>query len=160
MKTRFILTLAASLGAGLAITVPASAQQRVDTVEYTGPDRGLLRAGAWTLGLAYVPAVIVGVASPLPEDRYLFAPVAGPWIDYAKRDCSDCKNETLNKVLLATDGVFQGLGALQIVGSFLFVEHTVVSRPARLDAPRNALNLRVVPQRVSGGYGLLASGNF
>jgi len=160
MKTRFILTLAATLAASVAISVPASAQQRVDTVEYTGPSRGMLRSGAWTLGLSYVPAAIVGIESRLPADRYLLAPVAGPWIDYAKRDCSHCTNETLNKVLLAADGVFQGLGALQIVGSFLFVEHTVVSRPARVGRPRNALNLRLVPQRVSGGYGLTAIGNF
>lgn len=160
MKTRTILTLAATIAAGVAISVPASAQQRVDTVEYTGPDRGLLRAGAWTLGLSYVPAAIVGISSPLPADRYLLAPVAGPWVDYAKRDCSDCKNETLNKVLLATDGVFQGLGALQIIGSFLFVEHSVVTRPASVGTPNNALNLRVVPKRIAGGYALTASGNF
>ena len=159
MKTRFILALATTLVAGVAISAPAAAQQRVDTVEYTGPDRGLLKSGAWTLGLSYVPAAIVGIESSLPADRYLLAPVAGPWIDYAKRDCSNCTNETLNKVLLATDGVFQGLGALQIIGSFLFVEHTVVTRPARVEAPKNALNLRLVP-KFSGGYGLAAIGNF
>jgi hypothetical protein len=160
MKTRFILALAAPLAAGVAISMPASAQQRVDTVEYTGPDRSLLRSGALTLGLSYVPAAIVGISSPLPADRYLLAPVAGPWIDYAKRDCSDCRNEGLNKVLLAADGVFQGLGALQVLGSFLFVEHTVVTRPAPGDQPKNALNLRVVPKRIAGGYALTASGNF
>jgi len=160
MKTRLSLILAAVLTAGIATSLPAAAQQRVDTVEYTGPDRGLLRAGAWTLGLSYTPALVVAIASPLPEDRYLFAPVAGPWLDFAKRDCTDCKHETLNQVLLAADGVFQGLGALQIFGSFLFVEHTVVSRPARSDRSKNALDLQLLPMRVSGGYGLKAIGNF
>jgi hypothetical protein len=160
MKLRLILALAAALTAGLAISLPAAAQQRVDTVVYTGPDRGLLRAGAWTLGLSYAPALVVASASPLPEDRYLFAPVAGPWVDFAKRDCTSCKHETLNQVLLATDGVFQGVGALQIIASFLLVEHTVVSRPARSGRPKNALDLHLVPMRVSDGYGLKAIGKF
>jgi len=93
--------LAAALGVGLAVAATAntaSAQAaRVDTVEYTGPDRGLLHTGIWTLGLSYVPALIVGIESSLPEDRYLFAPVVGPWIDFAKRDCTTCGNEKLNK---------------------------------------------------------------
>jgi len=160
MKTRLILSIAATLAAGVTATLPAAAQQRVDTIEYTGPDRGLLKTGAWTLGLSYAPALVVGIASPLPEDRYLLAPVAGPWLDFGKRDCTSCKHETTNKVLLVTDGVIQAIGALQIVGSFFFVEHTVVSRPARAERPRNALNLRVVPTRVAGGYGLTAFGNF
>jgi hypothetical protein len=160
MKTRIMITLAAALAAAVGISRPAAAQQRVDTVEYTGPDRGLLRAGAWTLGLSYAPALVVAIESPLPEDRYLYAPVAGPWLDFAKRDCTDCKHETANQVLLATDGVFQSIGALQILGSFLFVEHTVVTRPARSHGSKNALNLHLVPIRVAGGYGLKAIGNF
>jgi hypothetical protein len=147
--------------AGTSLCFPAVAQQRLDTVEYTGPDRGLLRTGAWTLGLSYAPALIVGISSSLPEDRYLLAPVAGPWMDYAKRDCSTCKHETLNRVLLVTDGIIQGVGALEIIGSFLFVERTVTTRPARREAPNTAaLRLHVIPTRVSGGYGLAALGNF
>src|SRR5689334_1058870 len=130
MKAKHLLTVAAALAGAVAISRPAAAQHRVDTVEYTGPDRTLLRGGIWTLGLSYAPALIVGISSPRPEDRYLIAPVAGPWIDFAKRDCSaanSCNHETLYKALLATDGVIQGIGALEILGSFLFVEHSVAS---------------------------------
>ncbi len=157
MKARILLALAAALTSfGVAST--ASAQQRVDTVSYTGPDRGMLRSGALTLSLSYVPALVVGVASPLPEDRYLLAPVAGPWIDFAKRDCPGCAHETLNRVLLVTDGVIQGLGALEMLGSFFFVEHSVVTSPASLDNQKTAF--RIVPNRMAGGYGVTALGKF
>jgi hypothetical protein len=162
-------SILAALGVGLAVAVTAntaSAQAaRVDTVEYTGPDRGLLHTGIWTLGLSYVPALIVGIESSLPEDRYLFAPVVGPWLDFGKRDCTTCGNEKLNKALLATDGVIQGIGALEIVGSFFFIEHTTVSRAASdddADHPKTAFlkELRVIPTTTRGSYGMAAIGKF
>jgi hypothetical protein len=162
MKALKSCIVAVALGLGLAVATPAHAQARVDTVEYTGPDRGLLHSGIWTLGLSYVPALVVGIESTLPEDRYLFAPVAGPWIDFAKRDCPTCNHERLNKVLLVTDGIVQGVGALEIVGSFLFVEHATVSRTASDDSdkPKSNFQLHVVPTRVAGAYGLAAIGKF
>ncbi|HTQ03949.1 MAG TPA: hypothetical protein VMI54_08825 [Polyangiaceae bacterium] len=162
MKAQNTWILAAAVGLGLAVATPAHAQARVDTVEYTGPDRGLLHSGIWTLGLSYVPALVVGIESSLPDDRFLFAPVAGPWIDFAKRDCPTCNHEQLNKVLLVTDGIVQGVGALEIVGSFFFIEHTTVSRTADDDGdkPKSAFELHVVPTRVAGAYGLAAIGKF
>jgi len=163
MKAKHLLTLVAAVAGSVALSRPAAAQHRVDTVEYTGPDRGLLRTGAWTLGLSYAPALIVGISSPRPEDRYLLAPVAGPWIDFAKRDCAaanSCNHETLYKVLLATDGVIQGIGALEIFGSFLFVERSVASRSADNQSTKSAFELHVVPKTYAGGYGLAAVGKF
>jgi len=162
MNRKYLLPLAAGVVAAATFTTPARAQHRVDTIEYTGPDRTLLRGGAWTLGLSYAPALVVGAASSLPADRYLLAPVAGPWIDFAKRDCPTCAHETTNKVLLVTDGIIQGIGALEIVGSFLFIEHSSVTRTASLTSSdgKPAPTLHVVPSRFSGGYGLTAIGNF
>lgn len=161
MKPAHLLSLVAALAVTTALVPEARAQQRVDTVEYTGPDRGLLKGGIWTLGLSYVPALVVGVSSSLPEDRYLLAPVAGPWIDFAKRDCPSCAHEGWNKALLVTDGVIQGVGALEILGSFLFVEHTSVSQTAKAPTKSKpkALALHVVP-RFIGSYGLTAIGEF
>jgi hypothetical protein len=108
--------------------------------------------------LAYVPSVIVAVESPLAVDKRLYVPVAGPWLDYANRDCATCRHETFNKVMLVTDGIFQGIGALNIVGAFLFPETHVVS--AKTDRPR-AARLRLTPARIgSGVYGVTASGAF
>jgi len=160
MKSIHLLSLAAALAVSTVFAPEARAQQRVDTVEYTGPDRGLLKGGIWTLGLSYAPALVVGISSSLPEDRYLLAPVAGPWIDYAKRDCSTCAHEGWNKALLVTDGIIQGVGALEILGSLLFVEHTTVTRTARTQAKPKAVALHVVPRFMSNTYGLTAIGEF
>lgn len=166
MKALKILALAASVGMTTALAAPASAQRRVDTVEYVGPDRTLLRSGVWTLGLSYVPALVVAIESDLPEDRYLYAPVAGPWLDLAHRDCDSCNNETLNKVLLVTDGIIQGIGSLEIIGSFLFIERASVSTaavPPRRTAKgkqESDFRLRFAPRKLAGGYGLAAIGTF
>jgi hypothetical protein len=162
MNPRHAFALAAAFAFGVATTATASAQTRVDTIEYTGPDRGLLRSGAWTLGLGYVPALVVALESPLPADRYLYVPVAGPWIDFARRDCDECRHEGLNQFLIAADGVVQGVGALEILGSFLFLERSVSTRPAsaRKSSGDTALHLRFKPARVAGGYSLTAIGNF
>jgi len=160
MKPRHTFVVAAIAAvAGMVVTAPAGAQTRVDTIEYAGPDRGLLRSGVWTLGLSYVPALIVGIESPVPEDRYLVAPVAGPWVDLGRRDCMTCPHETLNQVLLAADGVIQGVGTLEILGSFLFTEHAVVQRTARADTTPK-LHFRLTPNVTAKTYTMTAFGTF
>ena len=133
---------------------------RSERSSVTGPNRTMLRSGLWTLGLSYVPAVVVAMSSSQAADKKLYIPVAGPWIDYATRDCRDCKNESLNKALLITDGVFQGIGALQILGSFLFLETTtsVAGRDPKL---AKAQAFQVAPSRLgTNAYGLAAVGSF
>jgi hypothetical protein len=167
MNATKILAFAATACITTALAAPASAQHRVDTVEYVGPDRTLLRTGVWTLGLSYVPALVVAIESPVPEDKYLYAPVAGPWLDLSKRDCSTCEHETLNKVLLVTDGIIQGIGSLEIIGSLLFIERSTVSTAGN-PAPKlvseaksgSGFRLRFAPRRMAGGYGLAAVGTF
>jgi hypothetical protein len=155
--------LATLLGvAFMAAPAPAAAQQTAAVGErtVTGPNRGLLRAGAWTLGLSYAPALVVAIESSRTADKNLYVPVAGPWMDLAERDCPACERETANKVLLVTDGVFQGIGALQLIGSFLFVE---TRTSAAFDKPRatKASAFKVAPARLpEGGYGLTAHGAF
>lgn len=155
--------LAALLGVGLvAASAPAAAQHVAVAGErtVTGPSRDLFRSGAWTLGLSYAPALVVAIESSESADKNLYVPVAGPWMDLASRDCPSCERETANKVLLVTDGVFQGIGALQLIGSFLFVETRTT---AALDKPRvaKATAFQVTPARLpDGGYGLAAHGAF
>jgi hypothetical protein len=164
MKT---LAVAAIAGVTTALAAPASAQQRVDKVEYIGPDRNLLRTGVWTLGLSYAPALVVAIESDLPADKYLYAPVAGPWLDLSARDCSTCKHETLNKMLLVTDGVIQAIGSLEIIGSLLFIERATTTttgyQPSKTpgDAKSSSgFRLRFAPRKIAGGYGLAAVGTF
>jgi hypothetical protein len=107
-----------------------------------------------------VPALVVAITSERTEDNHLYAPIVGPWIDLATRgDCSgDCSHETVNKVLLVTDGVFQGLGALQIAGSLLFPERQITLRSSD-GTP--ALALSVLPAHFArGANGIQAVGEF
>ena len=124
------------------------------------PNSTLLRSGLFTLGAAYVPALVVAITSERPEDDHLYAPVVGPWIDLATRECSgDCSSETVNKVLLITDGVFQGLGALQIMGSLVFPEQHVVTVHGSDGSQTLALSL--MPAHFGrGANGLQAVGEF
>jgi hypothetical protein len=142
---------------------------RTERVVTVGPNRQLLRSGAWTLGVSYAPALVVAIKSERRGDDYLYYPVVGPWLDLAHRgECATCKHESVNQGLLVADGLFQGLGALQLVGSFLLPEqHTVeTAAQARLGAPtdkrdaKGGIRLRLRPVRLSGGYGLQATAKF
>jgi len=133
----------------------------------TGPNRALLTSGVWTLGLSYVPAVIVATESNRDADKRLYIPVAGPWLDLGSRGrCPRnemCNHETADKVLIVVDGVFQGIGALNIVGAFLFPETRTVTVSSTKDAKPPVLSeaFRLVPAQVGArGYGLAAIGTF
>jgi hypothetical protein len=146
---------ASVLGSGLAHAEEVQVSQ-------TRPNSAMLTSGAFALGVPYVASIIVGAASSHPGDRNLFIPVAGPWIDLADRHCevgTPCNHEGLYKGLLIADGIFQGLGALQIAGAFLFPETVTVTNTARRPRPRME-GVRVAPSSVGSGYGLAAIGRF
>lgn len=159
MASLFAMTLGVAL---CAVSAHATAEEAVVVGErgtVTGPNRALLRSGAWTLGLSYVPALVVAIQSSEDADKNLYVPVAGPWMDLATRDCPSCDHETANKVLLVTNGIFQGIGALQIVGSLLFVE-TRSAAGGSLSRTAKVPPLKVAPARLAGGYGIAARGTF
>jgi hypothetical protein len=133
------------------------------TSQARGPSMAMVGSGVVIFGLSYVPAVIAGSVSNLPADRTLFVPIAGPWIDLTQRpgcpaSSSSCNAETTNKVLLVTDGVFQAVGALTVLGGFLTTAHetTTVQRAAALHPA-----LKLSPASIgAGGYGMVAVGAF
>jgi hypothetical protein len=171
MKKLHAGLLGVVLGVGANLT--ASSEARADeavvvesappAVESSGtlPNRSLLRSGVFTLGASYVPALVVAIESERPADEHLYAPVVGPWLDLADReDCQgDCDGETLNKVLLVADGVFQGIGALQILGAFVFPETRTGVTISRSDGSP-AVAFTVAPGKVARGTGLIATGEF
>jgi hypothetical protein len=141
---------------------PATTPAPDTTSRTTGPSLWMLGSGLTVFGFAYVPVVIVGATSGLTADRTLFVPVVGPWIDLAQRPgcspASTCNVESSAKVLLVVDGVFQAIGALTILGSFLNVTHesTPVERVASVRP-----TVRVTPAQMgTGGYGMVALGTF
>ena len=109
------------------------------------------------MGLSYGTSLVVAATSDRPEDQKLFIPLAGPWMNLTSRGpCRgyDCGvNETVNKVLLVTDGVFQGVGALQILGGFMFPETRTVTRAAKP-------GIHFTPTGGVGSIGIKAYGSF
>ena len=144
---------------GTLSTTPTAA---VDTTTYsTGPSMEMVGSGIGTFALSYLPAVVVGATSGLVADRTLFVPLAGPWMDLTQRPrCGpivSCNTEDTDKVLLITDGVFQAIGAISIVGGFL----TTTRETRTVRAADVRPTLRIAPASVGGkGYGVMALGSF
>jgi hypothetical protein len=130
----------------------------IHTFTTTGPNADLIATGVFTFGLPYTASVVVATESSRSADNYLYAPVAGPWLDLANRgECpptSNCGNETAYKALLIADGVLQGVGVLQVLSGFLF---PVTRSVTTVDS---AVQVRIVPQVGRDGYGLTAMGTF
>ncbi len=159
MKKHLIIAMAAALAA--TAWVSAAKAQRREVIITSGPNQAMLSSGIFAFGVPYVASVIVATESDHRGDKHLYVPIAGPWMDLADRgDCgllgqTPCDTETGYKVLLVVDGVFQGVGALDIVGAFLFPETRIVR--AANDPPR----VVVAPTRMGrSGYGLAAVGRF
>ena len=158
MKKHVAIT--AALASVLYVSA-ANAQHRTnETVVSTGPNSSMLGSGLFSFGVPYIASVVVASTSDHPGDNNLYIPVVGPWMDFANRgDCGalgqrSCDHETAYKVLLAVDGVFQGIGALEIVGAFLSPETRTVSVATK---PR----FTVGPSSVGrAGYGVAAVGTF
>jgi hypothetical protein len=135
---------------------------RETSVTESGPNRAMLHSGVIAFGVPYVASVIVAATSNHPGDHNLYVPVAGPWIDLSERHCpqGDRCSDGLNKGLLVVNGVFQAIGALDIVGAFLFPQ-TITSRAASREqtSPATA-KVYVAPSGVGTGYGLSAVGLF
>jgi hypothetical protein len=164
MKKHVAITAGAALASLLWVSA-ADAQTVVrarthETVVTGGPNSALLSSGLFAFGVPYVASVVVASTSNEAADKNLYVPVVGPWTDLANRSgCGgfgqrSCDNETANKVLLVADGIFQGIGALEIVGAFLMPETRTVY-------VANEPRVLVGPSRVGySGYGLAAAGTF
>jgi hypothetical protein len=164
MRARdFVRTVAAGALAAAVVVggATASAQEKgVATNGGTwgsgGPQSFLLESGLVTTGLAYTPALIVALESDRSEDKYLFAPFIGPFLDLANRDDA---NEGA-RTLLVLDSIFQTLGLLQLIASCVPIEW--VRDVGAPDSTASSWSqTAVAPARLSeDGYGLVAQGRF
>jgi hypothetical protein len=132
------------------------------TSQATGPSWAMVGSGLAIFGLSYVPATLVGAESGLNADRALFVPLAGPWIDLTQRPgCApgtSCNTENTDKVLLVVDGIFEGIGALTIVGGLLTPAHRTKTVTTSADLRPT---LHFSPAQIgNGGYGMIALGTF
>ena len=64
----------------------------------------------------------------------------------------------MDKTLLVVDGVFQTIGAIQILASFVFTGSTETAKND--EGTSLASHTVVAPARVGDAYGLVAVGNF
>jgi hypothetical protein len=60
---------------------------------------------------------------------------------------------------VSLDGIFQGIGALQILGSFVFPESRAAATIVGSDGTP-AVSFRVMPTKIARGSGLVAFGEF
>jgi hypothetical protein len=148
----------------LGIGATASAQQSVVVAGdddndggSRGPNAFLFNSGLITTGLSYTPALVVAVNSDRSEDKYLYAPFVGPWLDLAARDG---EGDKVDRTLLVVDGVFQTIGAIQIIASFMFMEGDDDVASAD-ESPAVVSQTAVAPARLAeDGYGFVAVGRF
>lgn len=120
-------------------------------------------SGLIAAGVPYVASMVVAGTSGHPGDKDLWIPVVGPYVDLGNRGgCpanESCGTEILDKTLLVVDGVFQTIGALEILGSLIFPDTVQVTTVATSSGG----SITFTPARVgdrSGGYGLAAIGRF
>jgi len=161
MKTNGLVLTA--LAGALAMTTATLAFAQEIQVSQTRPSQPMLGSGIFTFGASYIPSIVVAAESNHPGDHDLYVPVAGPWMDLGSRHCSmgqRCDHEDLYKGLLIADGIFQALGALDIVSAFLFPETVTVTRVADARITQAKSGFRVAP--IAGGsvYGVAALGVF
>jgi hypothetical protein len=164
-----IVTAPAAPPATVVETAPPPPQTTVvaapparETVASSGPNAMLFKSGLFVFGIPYGTSVVVAATSSRDEDKDLFVPVVGPWMDFGSRhDCGSlgnpsCSGETAVKVLLAADGIFQAIGAIELVSAFL-----VQDSPAVVAKKDNEPHVMMAPSRVGGtGYGFAAVGTF
>ena len=149
--------LIVGLSAAIACTVVRDAHAEEAPDHGYRPNVPLITSGFITFGIPYTISVFVGATSDREEDRALFIPLVGPWIDLATRRCPSllgtCNGETAAKAGLIVDGIFQGLGVLTMASGFLWR-----SRSATSD--RNSGVDFVTPWASATGGGLSAVGRF
>lgn len=128
------------------------------------PNSDMLSTGTGLFIISYGGSAVAGALSDRPEDKKLFIPVAGPWMDLAGRSCTEAMpcgpNEDISRALIVTSGIVQGIGALLTLGSLVIPESTTTVhanvRPVSTSAPE----VRVTPLSFRAGVGVGAVGRF
>ncbi len=139
--------------------VPTGDRVTERTVEKR-PNSTLLSTGAGLFVLSYGGSVISGALSDRDDDKRLFIPVAGPWMNLANRTCAaptPCgENEDVAKAMIVTSGIVQGAGVLLALGSLIVPETTSIRERTKSARP----GVTVLPMSFGAGAGIGAVGRF
>ena len=138
---------------------PPPTQETVVTTTSSGPNAAVVGTGLVLFGGTYLASVIVAAESSHSGDDHLYIPVVGPWLDLGDRNCGtndpSCGNEGLNKAMLITDGILQGVGVVTAVAG-LFIPETKITAGATTVG-----TVKVTPMELGrGGAGVGALGTF
>jgi hypothetical protein len=138
--------------------------------------RGLVVSGPIIFGVPYVLSMSVAASSRYEPDRWLYAPVFGPFVNLAQRkdDCAvnsvsigssatvSCSGDSATRFFLMFDGLMQTAGATMLILGLALPQRVLV----RDDAPyysssRSHFAWAVAPQAMGrSGYGLSLAGIF
>jgi hypothetical protein len=113
------------------------------------PNKPLLLTSSIIFGAGYVPTFITAMANSKNTTGNLYIPVVGPWIEIGKDTSAG------NRALLVFSGLFQGVGALGVLGSFFIPESRTEKMPLL-----GKHKFSVTPVASRGVYQLSAHGTF
>jgi hypothetical protein len=139
-------------------TAPSSYPRAPERAELAKPNPVLFGSGGLAFAGAYIPGIVVAASSDHDGDKWLYAPLIGPWIDLGTRGCENsiatptCGVTGFDRAALITSGVVQALGAAAMLGSFAVPQrHLVIG----------GNNVQIAPASFdSRGHGVMAFGNF
>ncbi len=140
---------------------PPSADRHTEKTIERRPNETLLKYGVGAFVLSYGASAVAGVVSNRDEDKNLFIPVAGPWMNLADRNCgAGCgSGEDVAKAMIVTSGIVQGAGVIMALSSLVIPETTSVSEESR-SAKAKKPEVKVTPMSFAAGAGLGAVGRF
>jgi hypothetical protein len=143
------------------VIAPAPYGQRYETTTETRPNRALLSLGMGLFVVSYGASVVVAAVSDRDEDKRLFIPLVGPWVDLGERNCSErtCGNqEAINKAMILASGIVQDGAVLLALGS-LFIPETVHTQTT-VGSAASKPTVRITPMSYGAGAGIGAVGRF
>jgi hypothetical protein len=117
------------------------------------PNKTLLSTGVGVFVISYGASVVAGAVSPRDEDKNLFIPVVGPWLDLNDRNGA---GGSVDRAMIITSGVAQGVGVLLGISSLIIPETTSTTEKRDLAKP----TVHVTPVSYQAGAGLGAIGTF
>ncbi|MBS2015876.1 MAG: hypothetical protein JST00_23515 [Deltaproteobacteria bacterium] len=127
------------------------------------PHRSIVLLGVGMFGSAFVASAIAGGISERPSDRWLFAPVVGPWVDLGNRDCAarPCgSNDDVAKAFVVASGMAQAAGIGVLVWGLLAPEVIETRVVAPKSSSARAPEVAIVPSSWPDGVGVAALGTF
>jgi hypothetical protein len=141
----------------------------------TRPRKGLVISGSIVFGIPYFLSLSVAASSKYTPDRWLYAPIVGPFVDLGNRkeSCNTsingnigsttiCQDDSSERFFLMADGLMQVAGATMLILGLALPQHLLV----RDDAPfvggkRSQFAWAVAPTTMGrSGYGLGMAGTF